>query len=173
MLRRKQTRQADGAHSQVYYRSQSLFPWLYVQDGRTWHVYASDGTWVQDKRALSKRAHAELEEISQTEGEALLAAGRAKTVDGEPPFRLHFTPPWKAPMLYLRVIATVAIAAAAVIFRGTVGSQPWNNPKSPWDWAVYAAVFLLWGSFFFAAWREGQRQRRYKPWERKDPPKPW
>jgi hypothetical protein len=76
-------------------------------------------------------------------------------------------------MLYLRVIATVAIAAAAVIFRGTVGTQPWNNPESPWGWAVYAVVFLLWASFFFAAGREGKRQRRYKPWERKDPPKPW
>ena len=170
MFRHEQPGQGDGLYTRTFYRSKSLFPWLYVHDGRTWHVYASDGTWVQDKGSLSKETRAELIEVTRAKGEALLATGRAKTIEVESAPRLHFLPPWKAPMLYLRVIVTVAGIAAAVILRGTVGYGLYDNPKSAWGWAAYGVVFLLWALFFIGAgWFRNRQRRHYSFWERKDP----
>jgi hypothetical protein len=64
MLRRGQSKRADSRETRTYYISESWFRWLYVEDGRTWHVYGSDGARIQDQRALLERTRAELKEIS-------------------------------------------------------------------------------------------------------------
>jgi hypothetical protein len=149
---------AENESAQTFYLSQSWSPWLYVHDGKTWHVYASDGTWVQDQRRLSKETLVGLKEITKVEGEALLTAGRVKTIDVEPPLRPHSVPPWKAPMLCLRWVAGAVFIGAVFVFRAT--TQHLVEEEPAWHWAVYVALCLLIPIVLFLLQRRSKR--RYK-----------
>lgn len=162
MLQRNQPSQANGGQARTYYLSQSLFPWLYVQNRGKWHVYASDGTWIQDQRAISKETRAHLKEISEAEAEALLSAGRAKTVDVESPPRVHFLPPWKAPMAYIRWMVLVVVAGGFIALNAVVGSPNWSldSEATPF-WPALAHVLVvpaLWVGLFLWARRGRERQ---------------
>jgi hypothetical protein len=177
MLRRAQPGRADKERARTYYKSQSWAPWLYVQEGRAWYIYASDGAWVRTtRRPLPARTRSQLQEIGAAEGEALLSAGQATRVESErPQFRPHLVPPWKAPMLYLRWVGGTVFLVAVFVALAVVGPRlnfPFFNDKSrpAWQWAVEvsieAAVWIL--VAIFAARERRNRRRHYKPWEQKD-----
>jgi hypothetical protein len=164
MLRRRQSKRADGGQARTYYKSQSWSKWLYVQDGRKWRVYASDGTWVQNQRALSRQTRAQLKEITEAEAEALLAAGRAESPDVQQPLGLHVLPSREVRMRRLLWIVPV-IVAGVFIALNTVFGLPTLVPNwdamPRWLMATHVAVDLaVWIGLCLWAWRD---RRRHPP----------
>ncbi len=165
MLPRRQPKQSDGGQAKSYYKSLSWSPWLYVQEGRTWNVYASDGTWVRTIRwPLPEPTRAQLKEISETEAEEVLKTGRAESAEVEQPLGLHVAPPREARMRHPLWIVPVIVAGVLIALNAIFGLPtlvPNWDAMPRWLMVAHVAVALaVWIGLFLWA---GTDRRRHPP----------